>query len=116
MRASSVSLPTRVARTIIRPLLLSDAPITREPGETSIGIDSPVSIELLTEEGPIDVKTTIQCDFLDIPEKYHEVVLNMLTVKYLNKVSFGNNPFSECKPIVKRKWWQFWKKEYILKD
>ena len=72
--------------------------------------------ELLTEEGPIDVKTTIQCDFLDIPEKYHEVVLNMLTVKYLNKVSFGNNPFSECKPIIKRKWWQFWKKEYILKN
>jgi hypothetical protein len=72
--------------------------------------------EVLTEDGPIDVKTTIQCDFLDIPEKYHEVVLNMLTVKYLNKVSFGNNPFSQCKPIVKRKWWQFWKKEYILKD
>jgi hypothetical protein len=72
--------------------------------------------EVLTEDGPVDVKTTIQCDFVDIPEKYHEVVLNMLTVKYLNKVSFGNNPFSECKPIIKRKWWQFWKKEYILKD
>jgi hypothetical protein len=72
--------------------------------------------EVLTEDGPIDVKTTIQCDFVDIPEKYHEIVLNMLTVKYLNKVSFGNNPFSECKPIVKRKWWQFWKKEYIHKN
>jgi len=72
--------------------------------------------EILTENGPVDIKTIIQCDFVDIPEMYHEIVLNMLTSKYINKVSFGNNPFSECKPIVKRKWWQFWKKEYILKN
>ena len=52
MRASSVSLPIRVALTMIRPLLLSEAPITREPGETSIGTDSPVNIELFTEEVP----------------------------------------------------------------
>jgi hypothetical protein len=49
----------------------------------------------------------------NIPEKYHEVALNILTAKYLNKVSFGDNPFSECKPIVKRKWWEFWKSKYI---
>ena len=52
MRASSVSLPIRVAFTIIRPLLFMDAPITRDPGETSTGTDSPVSIELSTEEFP----------------------------------------------------------------
>jgi hypothetical protein len=34
----------------------------------------------------------------------------MLTSKYINKVSFGDNPFSECKPLSKRKWYQFWKK------
>ena len=42
----------RVARTIIRPLLLSEAPITREPGATSIGSDSPVIKELSTEDRP----------------------------------------------------------------
>jgi hypothetical protein len=68
---------------------------------------------LQTQETPIDIVTTIKCDFVNIPEKYHEIVLNMLTSKYLNKVSFGNNPFSECKPLVKRKWWQFWKSQYF---
>jgi len=66
-----------------------------------------------TEEAPLDIVTTIKCDFIDIPERYHEVALNMLTSKYLNKVSFGNNPFSECKPMVKRKWYQFWKSKYF---
>ena len=46
MRASSVSAPIRVARTIILPLLLSDAPMTPEPAATSIGVDSPVSKEV----------------------------------------------------------------------
>jgi hypothetical protein len=69
--------------------------------------------QLKTTDGPIDIKADIKCDFADIPEKYHEVVLNMLTSKYLNRVSFGNNPFSECKPIVKRKWYQFWKSKYF---
>jgi hypothetical protein len=66
-----------------------------------------------TMDGPIDFRTEIVCDFANIPEKYHEVCLNVLTSKYSNKVSFGRNPFSECKPIVKRKWWQFWKSEYF---
>jgi hypothetical protein len=69
--------------------------------------------QLKTTDGPIDIKVDIKCDFADIPEKYHEVVLNMLTSKYLNRVSFGDNPFSECKPIVKRKWYQFWKSKYF---
>ena len=38
---------------------------------------------------------------------------NVLSSKYLNKASFGDNPFSECKPIVKRKWWEFWKSKYV---
>ena len=66
-----------------------------------------------TMEGPIDFDVNIQCDFNQIPEKYHEVCLNMLTSKYINKVSFGTNPFSECKPVVKRKWYQFWKSQYF---
>ena len=68
---------------------------------------------IFTMEGPVDFTTEIVCDFADVPEKYHEVCLNILTSKYTNKVSFGNNPFSECKPVVKRKWWEFWKPKYI---
>ena len=70
---------------------------------------------LLTLEGPVDFKVDITADFVDIPEQYHEVVLNMLTSKYTNKVSFGHNPFSECNPPVKRKWYQFWRSKYFLK-
>jgi hypothetical protein len=64
---------------------------------------------VFTQDGPIDLKVDIKADFADIPPKYHEVFMNVLTAKYINKVSFGNNPFSECKPIVKRKWYQIWK-------
>jgi hypothetical protein len=67
---------------------------------------------LLTLEGPIEFKVKITADMADIPEKYHEVALNMITSKYINKVSFGHNPFSQCKPPVKRKWWQFWKRPW----
>jgi len=67
-----------------------------------------------TDDGPQVLNVKITADFEDIPSKYHEIFLNVLTAKYLNKVSFGNNPFSECKPIVKRKWWQFWKSKYFM--
>lgn len=66
--------------------------------------------ELLTEENNINIRVDISADFEDIPERYHEVVLNMLTAAYYNKVSFGDNPFSNCKPMSPKKWWEFWKK------
>lgn len=68
---------------------------------------------LFTEEGPVRMIAEIKVDFAGIPQKYHEICLNVLTSKYLNKVNFGDNPFSECKPVVKRKWWQFWKTLYF---
>ena len=49
----------RVARTIMRPLLFNDAPMTLEPGETSTGTDSPVSIELFTEDVPEITKPSV---------------------------------------------------------
>lgn len=66
-----------------------------------------------TEEGPQRLNVKISADFNEIPQKYHEIFLNVLTSKYLNTVSYGANPFSECRPTVKRKWWQFWKSPYI---
>jgi len=68
---------------------------------------------IYTMKGPVDFNVDITCDFAGIPEEYHEICLNVLTSKYANKVSFGRNPFSECKPVVKRKWWQFWKSQYF---
>jgi hypothetical protein len=55
----------------------------------------------------LDVK--IEADFNSIPESFHEVFLNVMTSKYSSCVSFGDNPFSQCVPTSKKRWWQFWK-------
>lgn len=55
----------------------------------------------------LDVK--IEADFSKVPEKYHEVFMNMMSARYLDSVSFGDNPFSRCIPPPTKKWWQFWK-------
>jgi hypothetical protein len=60
-------------------------------------------------DGALQLEVKIQADFDTIPEKYHEVFLNMLSTKYMKAVSFGDNPFSQCQPAPKRRWWQFWK-------
>ena len=57
----------------------------------------------------IELNVKIEADFSTIPDQYHEVFLNMVTIKYYNKVSFGDNPFSKCIPTNKKRWYQFWK-------
>lgn len=66
-----------------------------------------------TEDGPISIVVDVSADFAKIDTKYHEIFFNVLSSKYLNKVAYGDNPFSECKPVVKRKWWQFWRTKYV---
>ena len=61
-------------------------------------------------DGTISLSVKIEADFSTIPDEYQEVFMNMMSVKYLNRVSFGDNPFSQCLPAPKRKWYQFWKK------
>lgn len=61
------------------------------------------------EDGTIMLNVKIEADFDSVSEEYHEVFMNMMSVKYLNRVSFGDNPFSQCLPAPKRRWWQFWK-------
>jgi hypothetical protein len=61
------------------------------------------------DSGTLTLSVNISADFDGIPEEYHEVFLNMLSAKYLGRVSFGDNPFSQCQPAPKRKWYQFWK-------
>src|SRR4030067_674725 len=50
--ASIVSRPTRVARNVKVPVLLSVAPITVSPACFSTGIDSPVTLDSATDERP----------------------------------------------------------------
>lgn len=63
--------------------------------------------------GPIVLRVDISADFNSIPNEYHEIFLNVLSSKYLGRVNFGDNPFSQCKPVQKRKWYQFWKSKYF---
>jgi hypothetical protein len=68
------------------------------------------TLYLITEDkGTLSLNVEISADFDSIPEEYQEVFLNMMSAKYLGRVSFGDNPFSQCQPTPKRKWWQFWK-------
>lgn len=57
----------------------------------------------------IDLNVKIQVDLNQVDDKYHEIFVNMLTSKYLDVASFGDNPFSQCEPAVKKHWCQFWK-------
>ena len=78
--------------------------------QQSANVELRETLVLLDEnEKPIELEVSIKADFENIPEKYHEVFLNMMTVKYYGRVSFGHNPFSKCVPPQKKKWWEFWK-------
>lgn len=62
-----------------------------------------------TDKGTLSLNVEITADFDHIPEEYQEVFLNMMSAKYLGRVSFGDNPFSQCLPAPKKRWFQFWK-------
>lgn len=67
-----------------------------------------VSLHTLNNDW-INLNVKIEADLSNVPEKYHEVFLNILSAKYVGKVSFGENPFSRCVPEPKKRWWEFWK-------
>jgi hypothetical protein len=72
------------------------------------------TLYLITEDkGTLSLSVEISADFDSIPEEYQEVFLNMMSAKYLGRVSFGDNPFSQCQPAPKRKWWQIWKSKTL---
>lgn len=81
--------------------------------KTSTNIKLHERLVVYYDDGPIELIVEITADFNTIPPKYHEIFLNILSSKYLGRVSFGDNPFSECRPIQKRKWYQFWKSKYF---
>jgi hypothetical protein len=72
------------------------------------------TLYLITEDkGTLSLSVEISADFDTIPEEYQEVFLNMMSAKYLSRVSFGDNPFSQCQPAPKRKWYQFWRSKTL---
>ena len=56
-----------------------------------------------------ELNIKIEADFNTIPEKYHEIFFNVMSSRYYGKTSFSNNPFSECPPPPRKRWWQIWK-------
>jgi hypothetical protein len=58
---------------------------------------------------PMELSIKIEANFNDIPKKYHEIFFNVMSSRYYGKVAFSNNPFSECIPLPKKRWWQIWK-------
>jgi hypothetical protein len=78
--------------------------------QTSKNVELRETLSLMTENGEsIDLDVKIMADFENIPDEYHEVLINMMTTKYYSRVSFGDNPFSKCLPPTRKKWYQFWK-------
>lgn len=78
--------------------------------QTSKNVELRETLSLMGEGGKsIDLDVRIIANFENIPEQYHEICLNMLTVKYYGRVSFGDNQFSRCTPPTRKKWYQIWK-------
>jgi hypothetical protein len=80
--------------------------------QTSKNVELRETLELKVwgmEHGSYSLDVKIIANFESIPEKYHEIFLNMMTSKYYGRTSFGDNPFSKCVPPKVKKWYQFWK-------
>jgi len=51
--------------------------------QTSKNVELRETLSLMTENGEsIDLDVKIMADFENIPDEYHEVLINMMTVKY----------------------------------
>jgi hypothetical protein len=61
---------------------------------------------IITEDGEVKLDVTISADFEEIPEKYRELFINMMTTKYMNRVTISNNLFSKYNPTPKKSWFQ----------
>jgi hypothetical protein len=67
------------------------------------------TLTVMDGNDPIELNIKIEADFNTIPEKYHEIFFNIMSSRYYGKVAFSNNPFSECIPLPKKRWYQIWK-------
>jgi hypothetical protein len=68
------------------------------------------TLTLMDGNRPVELDIKIEADFNDVPEKYHEIFFNVMSARFYGKVSFKNNPFSDCLPPSDKTWWKFWKR------
>lgn len=94
-----------------------------KPGEFHIGdgshlvVKSSTTVEMydylrIVKGENIDVVLPIQikADFEKVPSEYHQLFVQMMTVRYGGIVNIWDNKHPFAKPDVKKKkWWQFWK-------
>jgi hypothetical protein len=68
-------------------------------------------LKLIPDNGTrviLDVKIT--ADFGNIPSEYHQLFMQMMSVRYGGSVNIWDNTHPFAKPEVKKKrWYQFWK-------
>jgi hypothetical protein len=68
-------------------------------------------LKLIADEGTrviLDVKIT--ADFGNIPSEYHQLFMQMMSVRYGGSVNIWDNTHPFAKPDIKKKrWYQFWK-------
>ena len=79
--------------------------------KTATTVNMSEQFTLTTSDSTYDLIVNISADLSGVPVEFHEVFVNMLTSKYINKVSFGDNPFSQCLNNKKNNWWKFWNKK-----
>ena len=68
-------------------------------------------LKLMTADGKATtLDVVIKADFEKIPSEYHQLFMQMMSVRYGGIVNIWDNTKPFTKPEVKkRKWYQFWK-------
>ena len=68
-------------------------------------------LRLMTGDGKgITLDVLIKADFEKIPPQYHQLFLQMMSVRYGGMVNIWDNTQPFAKPEVKKKkWYQIWK-------
>ena len=68
-------------------------------------------LKLMTGDGKATtLDVVIKADFEKIPPEYHQLFMQMMSVRYGGIVNIWDNTKPFTKPEVKkRKWYQFWK-------
>jgi hypothetical protein len=69
-------------------------------------------LKLMTGDGKsTSLDVVIKADFDKIPPQYHQLFMQMMSVRYGGMVNIWDNTHPFVKPETKsKKWYQFWKK------
>jgi len=84
-------------------LILGNSNIHLEP---SCVVKLKEEFTIHTKDGEIILEVDVTADLIKIPEEYREIFINMLTTKYLNRVTFVDSIFTKHNSYVELTWWQ----------